>query len=290
MPPPAPAPAVALRPRRLSVTEIETWLRDPYAIYARHILRLRRLDPLEQSADAADYGSIVHAGLGRFFARIGLGWPADAARQLTADMDAALDDAHMRPALAAWWRPRLRRIAVWAAEAEADRRATGRPLVLAPEKPGEWIFDAPAGPFTLHGRADRLERRPDGTIAILDYKTGQAPTSKQVEEGRFPQLPLEAAMAEAGAFGPELTGAAAELVYWQISGGFEPGLNLPLFRGKADKIAEVSAVARESLQALVASFDDAGRAYLSQPSPGSAPRFSEFARLARVSEWAAAEE
>ncbi len=288
--PPAPAPAVALRPRRLSVTEIETWLRDPYAIYARHVLRLRRLDPLEQSADAADYGSIVHAGLGRFFARIGLGWPADAARQLTADMDAALDDAHMRPALAAWWRPRLRRIAVWAAEAEADRRATGRALVLAPEKPGEWIFEAPAGLFTLHGRADRLERRPDGTIAILDYKTGQAPTSKQVEEGRSPQLPLEAAMAEAGAFGPELTGAAAELVYWQISGGFEPGQNLPLFRGKADKIAEVSAVARESLKALVASFDDAGRAYLSQPSPGSAPRFSEYARLARVSEWAAAEE
>ncbi len=290
VPPPAPSPAVALRPRKLSVTEIETWLRDPYAIYARHVLRLRRLDPLEQSADAADYGSIVHAGLGRFFARIGLGWPADAAIQLTADMDAALDAAHMRPALAAWWRPRLRRIAGWAAEAEADRRATGRPLVLCPEKPGEWIFEAPAGPFTLHGRADRLERRTDGSIAILDYKTGQAPTSKQVEEGRSPQLPLEAAMAEAGAFGPELTGPAAELVYWQISGGFEPGQNLPLFRGKADKIAEVSALARESLQALVASFDDAGRAYLSQPSPGAAPRFSEYARLARVSEWAAAEE
>ena len=290
VPPPAPAPAVALRPRKLSVTEIETWLRDPYAIYARHVLGLRRLDPLEQSADAADYGSIVHAGLGRFFARIGLGWPPDAARQLTADMDAALDDARMRPALAAWWRPRLRRIAGWAAEAEADRRAAGRPLVLCPEKSGAWIFEAPAGPFTLHGRADRLERRPDGAIAILDYKTGQAPNSRQVEEGRSPQLPLEAAMAEAGAFGPELTGAVSELVYWQISGGFEPGLNLPLFRGKAEKIAEVSATARESLQALVASFDDAARAYLSQPSPGAAPRFSDYARLARVSEWAAAEE
>ena len=180
--------------------------------------------------------------------------------------------------------------AAWAAEAEADRRAAGRPLILCAEKPGEWIFEAPAGPFTLHGRADRLERRPDGSIAILDYKTGQAPNSRQVEEGRAPQLPLEAAMAEAGAFGPELTGPVAELVYWQISGGFEPGVNLPLFRGKAEKIAEVSAIARESLQALVASFDDAGRAYLSQPSPGVAPRFSDYARLARVSEWGAVEE
>ena len=205
-------------------------------------------------------------------------------------MDAALDDAHMRPALAAWWRPRLRRIATWAAEAEADRRAAGRPLVLSPEKSGEWIFVAPAGPFTLHGRADRIERRPDGSIAILDYKTGQAPNSRQVEEGRSPQLPLEAAMAEAGAFGPELAGAVSELVYWQISGGFEPGHNLALFRGKAEKIAEVAGMARESLQALVASFDDVRRAYLSQPQPGSAPRFAEYARLARVSEWAVAEE
>ncbi len=288
--PPAPSPPVVLRPRKLSVTEIETWLRDPYAIYARHVLRLRPLDPLEQSADAADYGTIVHAGLGRFFARVGLGWPADAERQLVADMDAALDEAGMRPALAAWWRPRLRRIAAWAAEAERDRRSDVRPLTLCPEKKGEWVFDAPAGPFTLHGRADRIECRPDGSVAILDYKTGQAPTSKQVEEGRSPQLPLEAAMAEAGAFGPELAGTVAELVYWQISGGYEPGHNLPLFRGKAEKIAEVAGTARESLLALVASFDDAGRAYLSQPSPGSAPRFSDYARLARVAEWAAAEE
>ena len=290
VPPPAPSPPVALRPRRLSVTEIETWLRDPYAIYARHILGLRRLEPLEQSADAADYGKIVHAGLGRFFARVGLGWPADATSQLAADMDAALDDAGMRPALAAWWRPRLRRIAIWAADAEATRRAAGRPLELSPEVQGEWIFDAPAGPFTLRGRADRIERRPDGSIAILDYKTGTPPTSRQVEEGRSPQLPLEAAMAEAGAFGEALTGPTSELVYWQISGGYEPGQNLPLFRGKTEKIAEVAAVARESLQALVASFDDAGRAYLSQPSPGAAPRFAEYAQLARVGEWGAAEE
>jgi ATP-dependent helicase/nuclease subunit B len=288
--PPAPAPAVALRPRRLSVTEIETWLRDPYAIYARHVLRLRKLDPLEQSADAADYGSIVHDGLNKFFARTGLTWPADAAAQLLADMDQALEEKSMRPALAAWWRPRLHRIAAWAAEAEANRRAEGRPLALRPEIKGDWQFDAPAGPFTLRGRADRIERRADGKIAILDYKTGTPPTSRQVEEGLAPQLPLEAAMVEAGAFGPDLVGEVVELVFWRISGGYEPGVVTELFRGKAERVAEVAAVARDSLRALVAEFDEAGRAYLSQPSPGAAPRFSDYARLARVLEWAAAEE
>jgi ATP-dependent helicase/nuclease subunit B len=286
--PPAPCPAVALRPRKLSVTEIETWLRDPYGIYAKHVLKLRALDPLEQSADAADYGKIVHAGLNRFFADTGLAWPVDAEARLIAAMDAALDAEEMRPALAAWWRPRLRRIAIWVADAERDRRAAYRLATLRPEIPGVWVFPAPAGPFTLHGRADRIERRADGSIAILDYKTGTPPTARQVEEGRSPQLPLEAVMAEAGAFGEDLTGPPAELVYWRISGGAEPGKVLNLFASRPDKIPEIARVARESLMELVASFDQPTRAYLSQPSPGAAPRFTDYARLARVAEWAAA--
>ena len=86
--PPRPCPPVALRPRRLSVTEIETWLRDPYAIHARHVLRLPALKPLDEATDAADYGSLVHAGMHHFLAEHGTRWPADAA-----DPDAARDGA-----------------------------------------------------------------------------------------------------------------------------------------------------------------------------------------------------
>jgi len=72
---PAPRPAVALRPRRLSVTEIETWLRDPYAIYARHILDLKALKPLDEPTDAADYGTLIHTGMNYFLAAFGERWP-----------------------------------------------------------------------------------------------------------------------------------------------------------------------------------------------------------------------
>jgi ATP-dependent helicase/nuclease subunit B len=288
--PPAPTPPIALRPRRLSVTEIETFLRDPYAIYAKHILRLKKLDPLEQSADAADYGSIVHAGLHRFFERNGVVFPPDANEQLLADMDAALEAAFMRPALVAWWRPRLHRIAAWVADAERDRRKLGRPLLLRAELKGAWVFEAPAGPFTLTGRADRIERRADGAMAILDYKTGTPPNTKQVEEGRAPQLPLEAAMVYKAAFGAELQGQAAELTYWHISGGYEPGKIVPLFKGDAARTWQMTQDAGKNLKKLVADFDDPERAYLSQPSPGAAPRFSDYAHLARVAEWAAVEE
>jgi len=289
--PPAPSPPVALRPRRLRVTEIETWLRDPYAIYARHVLKLEKLKPLEESADAADYGVIVHDGLQRFYSAFGTAWPADAAAQLSRYMDEALHHAAMRPALTAWWRPRLRRIAAWVADAEADRRSKhGKLTLIENERPGVWQFDAPAGAFALRGRADRIERRFDGAIAILDYKTGAPPLQKDVEEGRAPQLPLEAAMVAHGAFGEALRGRAVDLTYWQISGGFEPGASRQLFRGDAGKVEAASLLAAEKLAALVADFDRPGRPYLSQPHPGAAPRFSDYTQLARVAEWAAVDE
>jgi ATP-dependent helicase/nuclease subunit B len=290
VPPPAATPPVAWRPRKLSVTEIETFLRDPYAIYAKHILRLKSLDPLEQSADAADYGSIVHDGLHRFFTRNDVTWPANGGDQLLADMEAALAAALMRPALAAWWRPRLQRIALWVADAELDRRKLGRPRLLRAEVEGGWTFDAPAGAFLLHGRADRIECRADGTLAILDYKTGTPPSAKQVEDGRAPQLPLEAAMVHAGAFEGVAPGRVGELTYWHISGGADPGRAMLLFKGDAERTAQMAAQAGNSVMALVADFDNPERAYLSQPTPGAAPRFSDYARLARVAEWAAVED
>ena len=288
--PPAPAPGLAARPRRLSVTEIETWLRDPYAIYAKHILRVRKLAPIEESADAADYGRIVHAGLQRFHHEYGTAWPADAQRRLTESMEAALADSGLRPALAAWWRPRLRRIAVWVADTEAERRATYRLALIRSEEEGRWCFGAPGGDFTLTGRADRIERMVDGSIAILDYKTGAPPSQKAVEDGLAPQLPLEAAMVRQGAFGPDLMGRAVDLTYWQISGGANPGRVHQLFRGNGDKVEEAASHAANRLSALVAAFDRPERAYLSQPHPGSAPRFTDYAHLSRVAEWAAVDE
>ena len=287
--PPAPRPPVAARPRKLRVTEVETWLRDPYAIYARHVLGLRALPPLEEPADAADYGSVVHAAVHRFLADLGTRFPPDAEARLLAAMDAALLARDLRPALAAWWRPRLRRIAAWLAVAERDRRGGSGLVHIASETDGKWVVPGPVA-FTLTGRADRIERRSNSALAILDYKTGQPPSGKDVETGLAPQLPLEAAMAADGAFGQEVAGRAAELTYWHLTGGFVPGVVTSLFKGNADTIDATVATARAKLAALVAAFDSADKPYLSQPHPGQAPRFSDYTQLARVAEWAAVED
>jgi ATP-dependent helicase/nuclease subunit B len=282
---PQPRPPVPLRPRRLNVTEIATWIADPYAIYARHVLRLAPLDPLEQATDAAEYGSLVHAGMHRFLQSIGTSWPADAEARLKEAMDHALRTRGVRPALFAWWAPRLHRIAAWVVETERDRRAAAAPQHVATECQGRWTLDVPGG-FVLVGRADRIERRADGRLAILDYKTGSVPGGDAVADGTAPQLPLEAAMAMAGAFGADLAAEVAELIYWKLGGGQTPGAAITLFG--SDPAATVAAAeeAEARLRALVAAFDDEARPYLNAPHPARSG-WGSYDQLARRAEWAA---
>ncbi|MEJ1978478.1 MAG: UvrD-helicase domain-containing protein [Acetobacteraceae bacterium] len=221
--PPAPRPALIHRPRHLRVTEIETWLRDPYAIYARPRARpagpeaaggtggrgrLRRDRPCRHRPLPAGRRHRLPAGRprappGRHGFRPGRAGSAPGPRRLVGA-------------------PALRRIAAWVAQAERDRRLGQGLLRIGSEKAGDWVLSS-TPPFTLRGRADRIERRFDGSIAILDYKTGAVPNAKAVEAGLAPQLPLEAAMAADGAFGLELAGQACELTYWHLTGGFVPG-------------------------------------------------------------------
>ena len=286
--PPSPRPPVEKRPRRLSVTAIEIWLRDPYAIHARHILKLNALKPLDEATDASDYGSLVHDGLHRFLRVHGANWPEDAAAALRAAMALALGEARLRPALIAWWSPRLERIADWVAEEESGRRALRAPLTIETETQGAIDLIRPGGRFRLTGRADRIELYADGTLSILDYKTGSPPSQKDVDAGLAPQLLLEAAIALDGGFGTALRGETAEMLYWRLSGGLERGEALPLFKKRAADIPSAVLDARARLCDLIDAFDDPSRAYLSQPHPGLAPRFSDYVQLARVAEWSAA--
>ena len=203
-------------------------------------------------------------------------------------MDRALAARPLRPALAAWWRPRLHRIADFVADTERDRRDIVAPDEVVTERKGEWAI--PDRDFTLRGIADRIERFQDGRIAILDYKTGTVPTQKGVTRGFDSQLLLEAAMAECGAFGPGLIGATGELAYWKLTGGQPAGDVVRLFKSDADAISTQIAATVEKLENLIIQFDDPATPYLSEPHPDAKPRFSDYAQLARVAEWSLQED
>ena len=265
-------------------------MRDPYAIYARRILRLRRLADLEELADAADYGQIVHAALERWFRAHPSDWPAGGAERMQAVFAEVLREAGLRPALAAWWAPRLDRIAAWCARTEEARRATGTPRTVLTELSGRMrLEDLPGGPFTLRGRADRIDLHDgDGGLSLFDYKTGTLPLRRSVVEGWQSQLVLEAAMIECGGFPPPVAGSVSELVYWRLTGGHVPAQVLDVARG--EELAELIASCRAGLRALVSAYDNPDQPYLSHPFPGEEPRFADYAHLARVAEWSAARE
>ena len=178
---PAPTPPVAARPRQLSVTQVETLIRDPYAVYARHVLGLRALEPIDADPGGAERGRFVHAALDAFVRAFPGALPEDAFEQLMAIGREKLDGMEERPGVRAFWWPRFERVARWFVEHERGRR-TGI-ANTATELTGRLEFEARAGSFTLTARADRIDTMTDGSAAIIDYKTGAVP-SQEGREGR----------------------------------------------------------------------------------------------------------
>ena len=196
---PAPKPPRATRPLKLSVTAIEDWLRDPYTIYAKYILKLDPLDPVDMPLSAADRGSAIHDALGEFTQTFATALPDEPALVLRGIGEKYFAPLMERPEARALWWPRFQRIAGWFAEWELARR--GDIERIDAEIRGEIKIPLDNERiFTLSARADRIERRHDGSFAILDYKTGQPPTGKQVRMGLSPQLTLEAAILREGGF------------------------------------------------------------------------------------------
>jgi ATP-dependent helicase/nuclease subunit B len=278
LPRPEPRPPLAARPRRLSVTQIETWRRDPYAIYARHILRLKALDELDADPSRADLGIAIHAALADFVARHPRDLPDDAAAELIALGRARFGPLLSRPGAWAFWWPRFKRIARWAAATERERQAT---LVeRLGEQRGHLVVAAPGGPFTIAADADRVDRLADGGLVLIDYKTGALPTKTEIDEAIAVQLPLEGAIARAGGFAAA-AGVPVALEHWHLTGGNPPGRRHPLGNGDTvGLIDRVFAATRE----LIARFDDPTTPYLAVPAERWRPRYSDYSHLERLDE------
>ena len=278
--PPEPRPPVAARPRRLSVTEIETWLRDPYAIYARHVLKLKPLEPLDAIAGPLERGTALHRALELYKQRFPGLPPEDALAQLTAIADEVFAELAIPQSALAVWRPRFRNAARWFVEFERDRANEIAHSAL--EIGGTLIFNAPGGNFVLSGVADRIDVLAGGKAVILDYKTGRPPTAPQVQKLLTPQLPLEGAILAAGGF-PGLGKMETEdLLYLHLSGAGDGG--------EVRVIAGVSELIRRSvakLAAWIARFDDPATPYLSRLQPFSLSSEGDYDHLARVREWSA---
>jgi ATP-dependent helicase/nuclease subunit B len=281
---PEPVPPLQARPDRLSVSSVEQWRRDPYGLYARRILDLRRLDPLEAELSAADRGDALHRTLDEFAQRHPSGLlPGNAVAEFE-----QLGEHHLRllltsPAERAFWWPRFQRLARWLIALENERRSAGARL-LGSETDGFLQVGPHERPLRIEARADRIDDAGDGTWDIIDYKTGRVPTKDELEALFAPQLLLEAAMAERKGF-PGIKGnpGSVRLAYWQANGLGDGG--------KVNTIDDSDAlVARmvEQVVRMAARFARAEASYPAVPWPKYIPAFNDYAHLERIAEWSTA--
>lgn len=269
---PGPRPPIAARPKDISVTSVDRLKADPFAFYAREILKLPNLDPVDADHSAAWKGSAVHEVLEQWLNEDGCD-----PNRLMARAERLIADETIHPMLRAFWAPRLIEAIRWVESEERSNQEAGRKPLRA-----EWKGEAPIEGVRLRGRADRIDVLADGSLAIVDYKTGKAPAAKAVLEGFALQLGLLGLIAEAGGF-PEIAGSARTFEYWSLT-------------KYADKFGRCVRPDKdvgpdEFLQRAKSAFAEAAAKWLlghepfwAKLNPAYAP-YGEYDQLMRLEEW-----
>lgn len=276
--PPAPMPPADARPRRFSVSAIEQLLRDPYAVYARHVLKLYPKDPIDADPSFAERGNIIHDALDEFKRLYPDEMPKNAEEKLLEIGRKAFEKRMDNPSVRAFWWPRFERMAKWFVEYETAREGLAR--TLKTEVPGKMHLDTEKGRFILTAIADRIDGLMDDSLSIIDYKTGSVPSKKDVESGISPQLTLEALIAMSGGFEGIDAKNVGMVEYWKLSGG-RPGGKVT----QIDDIDRLQAEALEGLTKLMMHFADEDTPYLVTPRPGIMSRYLPYDHLSRSFEW-----
>jgi ATP-dependent helicase/nuclease subunit B len=292
-PRPKPFPPAALQPLRYSVTEVATLYRDPYAIFAGRILDLKPLEPLDNALGAKDRGELLHAVLERFTHRHPRALPDDPDAVFLALGREAFAPVWDEPDVAAFWWPRFVELVPAIVAFERERRAGAR-LVLAEMRVAAQLISPDGAAVTLTARADRVEERTDGRLALMDFKSGPPPSEKTIKQGLAPQLILEAALARRAAFKAVSPDAPlAEIGPAPVEGAAYVRLKLENERLKVSDVfgkQEAEATSEEHLAQFLALLDEhrrGARPFVSRFAPRSSAPDGPYDHLARVKEWSA---
>jgi ATP-dependent helicase/nuclease subunit B len=272
---PAPSPSIARRPRKIAVTEVDRLKADPFAFYASKMLRLSTLDEIDADPSPAWRGTAVHAVLEAWMRED----ECDPAK-LRPRAEALLRDSSAHPLMQALWHPRLLEAIDWIAEEVAKNKEAGR-LPAAAEVWGEIDI---AG-VKLGGKADRIDRAADGTLAIVDYKTGMPPRPKAVAGGFSMQLGLLGLIAERGGF-QDIEGVPACFEYWSLAkkAGRMGHVVSPVAGRNGIDPAEFTTMAARNFIAAAERWLTGDEPFTAKLHPEYAP-YGDYDQLMRLEEW-----
>ncbi len=281
--PPAPRPPIEARPKSFTVSEISTWIRDPYAIYAKKILCLHPILPLDAEPDAAEFGSLVHELMRQLVERVPReNLTTEQGKQELIDISNELLEAFRSwPALRERWQRRVTAMFPWVLDWHAHQAS--QVIERKPEVRGRAEFGGTTHGLALTTRADLLDRSATGYL-IYDYKTGTPPSESQVKQFLEPQLPLEGLILKEGGF-EEIPPAEVDLMaYIRLSADEKKSGETYVARGK-DEVGELVERARAGLVKWADAFACQETPYLSRPRVMFKTLGQDYDHLARVKEW-----
>ncbi|UNE54262.1 double-strand break repair protein AddB [Bartonella machadoae] len=277
---PCPVPPLEMRPRHFSVTEIATLRYDPYAIYAKKILRLKPLKALINAPNAAERGILYHAILAAFCTKVKNPNATNALDVLLAIGRNEFDKLNLPADIEAIWWNNFENLAPFLLQWEQSLGPRKRYAEVVSQK-------IPIGTtgVTLSGRADRIDVLPNKMVEIVDFKTSAPPSSKQVRDLLFPQLALETALLMRGAFIDFQDLIPVNLFYIALN---KKGKITPqsIFSEKEHQnVISLGEKAWQQLIALMEYYNNPQQGYLSHAVPLKKQYESDYDHLARLWEW-----
>lgn len=278
---PSPKPPVAVRPKTLSVTNVELLMRNPYAIYAKYILNLYPLDNLEEIEERQIYGSAIHSSFETFLKETPF---SDDLSSLADLICQNLKKAGMQEASIAFYQTKVEKIAAFLIAEQQKRKETIFKSLI--ENKGEiTFFLSDKTPFKLTGKADRIDILTDDCIEIIDYKTGSLPTFTDIENGYSPQMPLEAVIAQKNGFSEIINPDKINLSYWKLTGKKSGGeiTSVPSVSKKMET-AVLLENSFDGMRRILEEFNQEARAYEASPHPEKV-KFNNYEQLSREKEW-----
>lgn len=278
---PEPRPAVERRPKELSASNIEKWIRNPYEIYAKYVLALRKMAEIDQDWQANDFGTITHNVLKNFNNIYNTGdypQPEQARKELLQMGREAFAANGIPPETMAFWWPKYEDEINWVVEQECACRERIR--TLHNEVEGSMEMAGPHGKFTIFAIADRIEELDNGELNIIDYKTGRKQSEKELKSGKAPQLPIEGLIAQKGGFTDIPPTAVEGLQYWGLK-------DESISKVEGDNTADAMDIVEQTVQNHINAYARKEQPYWVKPRPADVKNASDYDHLSRIKEWSA---
>lgn len=280
---PRPTPSPAVRPTHFSVTEVEKLIRDPYAIYAKKILKIEPLQNLVLEPDAALRGTLFHEALRIWNQQQEISLAGNPHQLLLNIGETLFEPLSNNSEIATFWWARFKRIAQWIAEVEPDFRQS---LVrVHAEISGQIEFEISNITHKLTAKADRIDELANGKARIIDYKSGSPPTAKTVQIGISPQLPLEAAIVLAGGFKSLHCSSIAEVMYLHITGSTPAGAVKIIDAQDGQSLDDLAKTQLQGFKNLLFKYQNPTQAYLPRAAIQKEEETTDHDHLSRYKEW-----